>query len=311
MALKRNVVQWDDPLSRVDPRSFERLIAEYYLRRGFHVEHAGAEAREQQRDDGVDLRLHRGNEHVVVQCKHWRACQIMPAEIRELHEVMTANAATGAIMITTGEFTDAALRVARALSVQLVDGREIRELLDRVAVQQAERSATQPPRSPPAASPVRRRPATARPYLVPAMVLAGCLIATIGLSRSMAVVRHGQDTASHPDRPHGIAAAEAVQAGRETARAAVASLEGVVHAVWRSDSRLVVTVAGSARREATATDACRALERVSDAADVVVVVEVPMPDAASVPVERACGHPMRGGVRATVTMADATRPAPR
>lgn len=195
MALKRNVVQWDDALARVDPRAFEELIAEYYLRQGFRVEHAGAEAREQQRDSGVDLRLHRGGGHVVVQCKHWRVSQIMPNEIRDLVEVMQADGAASAIMITTGEFTDVALRVARAAPILLVDGREIREMLDRVAVQQAERAmaprvAVRVPVAP-AVHAAKPRSVLARPYLVPAMVLAGSLVATIGLTRSMAVPRHG------------------------------------------------------------------------------------------------------------------------
>lgn len=196
MTLKRNVVQWDDALARVDPRAFENLIAEYYLRRGFRVEHAGAEAREQQRDSGVDLRLHRGGEHVVVQCKHWRVSQIMPSEIRDLVAIMQADGAISAIMITTGEFTDVALRVAREVPLLLVDGREIREMLDRVAIQQAERAVapSQAAARVPAMSAVRGakpRSVLARPYLVPVMVLAGSLIATIGLTRSMAVARHG------------------------------------------------------------------------------------------------------------------------
>jgi len=302
VALKRNVVQWDDPLSRVDPRSFERLIAEYYLRRGFHVEHAGAEARELQRDGGADLRLHRGAEHIVVQCKHWRACQIMPGEVRDLYQLMSDSGATGAIMITTGEFSEAALRVARQLSVQLVDGREIRELLDRVAVQQAERKA--PPSPQPlrvaAAMPARRRPGAARPYLVPAMVLAGCLIATIGLSRSLAFVRHDGADARH-------AAEGALRAGHDAERT-VASLDGVVDASWRGAARLLVTVADASRRTAaTAADACRALARAGVAPGTVVVIETPLPANAPTAIEYACPAP-RGEAG---NMAGATRTAYR
>ncbi len=299
MALKRNVVQWDDALSRVDPRSFERLIAEYYLRRGFHVEHAGAEAREQQLDGNIDLRLHRGSEHIVVQCKHWRACQIMPSEVRELHQVMNDAGATAAIIITTGEFTDAALRVARLLQVQLIDGREIREMLDRVAVQQAERDpapAPLPLRSP---VPLRaaRRPDGARPYLVPAMVLTGCLIATIGLSRSMALVRQGHDQPSAFAQEHvsGLVSPH----GDAAAQRAVASIDGVVQTAWRGSSRMIVTVADGWRRSpATAAEACRALARADAASGIVVVVETTAHAGPSI--EHACDPPM---LRETVTMA--------
>lgn len=305
MALKRNVVQWDDALSRVEPRAFEQLIAEYYLRRGFHVEHAGAQAREQQRHDGVDLRLRRGDDRVVVQCKHWRVCQIMPGEVRELQQVMRAESATGAVMITTGEFTDAALRAARSVPIQLIDGREIREMLDRVSVQQAERTVSPTPavlRPLPGARVPARGATKARPFIVPAMVLVGCLIATIGLSRSMTLARHG-----HPAMPASPPAP--THAGDDATRAAVASIEGVADARWSNDRRLVVTAKASADVRALAGDACAVIGRAGVAAGVVVLVEEPVAGAVPAAFEHACEPAVRAVMGTSVTMAGTERSA--
>ena len=48
-----------DSLSRVDWREFERLLADYYRRQGFGVEHCGTGASASRFDGGIDLKLFR------------------------------------------------------------------------------------------------------------------------------------------------------------------------------------------------------------------------------------------------------------
>src|SRR6478672_7836591 len=61
----------DDALARTDWADVERLLAAYYRRAGYDVEHCGTGGSRQQFDGGVDLRLRRGEEVILVQCKHW------------------------------------------------------------------------------------------------------------------------------------------------------------------------------------------------------------------------------------------------
>ena len=193
MGLKRNTIQWDDALARTEPAAFVELVGDYFLRQGYRVEHAGAEARQQGQDVRVDLRLHRGAEHVVVQCKHWRACQVPHHEVHELLVTMLNEGATGAILVASGEFTAAAVRAGRHDHVRLIDGRTIRALLDPISVLQAAhasdaRASAGPSQLLRTRREVRQR--AARPYLVPVMVFAGCLIVAIGIVRSLPRAAH-------------------------------------------------------------------------------------------------------------------------
>lgn len=123
MPLKANRTRWDDALSRVDPTEFERLLAQHYRREGWTVDHVGAAATGRAYDGGIDLKLRRGHEYVLVQCKRWNAYQVPHNDVHELVGVMIGEGATGAVLVTCGEFTRAALDAARKHpTLQLVDG---------------------------------------------------------------------------------------------------------------------------------------------------------------------------------------------
>jgi hypothetical protein len=192
MGLKRNNIQWDDALSRVEPTRFEELIGEHYLRQGYRVEHVGANATGQRYDGGVDLKLHRGDEHIVVQCKQWKACQVPHNDVHELIGITATEGATGSILVTTGEFTLAASKAAsRHRNMRLIDGTAVRAMLDKASVQHAARvsDARLADRTPMVFNTVKRKPivrSRSRPYLVPGMVFAGCLIVATGMLRSLA-----------------------------------------------------------------------------------------------------------------------------
>jgi restriction system protein len=120
----------NDALSRIGWDELERVLAAYYRDVGWWVEHAGTGGTGAKTDGGVDLRLRRNDEIVLVQCKHWNAKQVPHNAVHELLGVMVNEGATGAILISSGEFTHAAIEAAqRHGKVKLIDGDALRAML--------------------------------------------------------------------------------------------------------------------------------------------------------------------------------------
>ena len=110
-----------DALSRIDWRAFERLIADYYRDQGFVVDHSGTGASSRIGfDGGIDLKLRKGAEYVLVQCKHENVYKVTHNPVHELLGVMANQGASRAILITSGEFTGLLLEHKIATSM---DGR--------------------------------------------------------------------------------------------------------------------------------------------------------------------------------------------
>lgn len=128
--LKRVDRRYHDALARTDWRQVERLLAAYYVKQGWQVIHCGTGASSKKFDGGVDLTLRRDDEYVIVQCKHWNAYQVTHNAVHELLGIMVNHSATGAILITSGEFTAYAIESANKLGhVQLIDGQALRDML--------------------------------------------------------------------------------------------------------------------------------------------------------------------------------------
>ncbi|MGY1530210.1 restriction endonuclease [Luteimonas sp. A649] len=123
----------DDKLARLDPGAFEALVATHYRELGYEVErigHGGAHF-----DGGIDLKLRRGTEYIVVQCKRENALQVTHNVGHELIGVMCTQGATGAIVVNAGEFTPYARESARGdRRLALVDGDEVRRWFPDLAV---------------------------------------------------------------------------------------------------------------------------------------------------------------------------------
>jgi restriction system protein len=120
----------DDALSRIGWDELEHLLASYYREVGWWVEHAGTGGTGAKFDGGVDLRIRRDAEVVLVQCKHWNAKQVPHNAVHELIGVMVNEGATGAILVSSGEFTRAAIEAAnRQGRVKLIDGYALRAML--------------------------------------------------------------------------------------------------------------------------------------------------------------------------------------
>lgn len=93
-------------------------------------------------DGGVDLLLKRDRETFLVQCKQWRAQKVGVQTVRELYGVMAAKGAAGGFVVTSGSFTEEAQQFAKGRNVQLVDGIQLKVLVDSVSVSRGPKAAT-------------------------------------------------------------------------------------------------------------------------------------------------------------------------
>ncbi len=112
-----NEMSWGD---------FERLVSEYYRRKGFQVTREGGNGP----DGGIDLVLRQNGETYLVQCKQWKAYKVGVQPVREFYGVMASRGVAGGYFVTSGEYTNEAVTFAQGLNVELVDGRKLRGMID-------------------------------------------------------------------------------------------------------------------------------------------------------------------------------------
>ena len=125
----------DDRLAKLDPREFERVVAEYYRRQGYTVEHCGTGNGRSRFDGGIDLKMYRDGEYTIVQCKRENALQVTHNVGHELLGVLMTERADHAIVVNAGEFTKAAwTSAAKNPQLELIDGDRLREMLPEYAV---------------------------------------------------------------------------------------------------------------------------------------------------------------------------------
>jgi restriction system protein len=119
-----------DALTHVRWDQLESLLVAYYRGQGYQVEHCGTGATGACFDGGIDLKLRKDDAYILVQCKHWNAKQVPHNDVHQLLGLMVNEGATGAILVTSGEFTRAAVEAAlKQGHVQLVDGDDLRAML--------------------------------------------------------------------------------------------------------------------------------------------------------------------------------------
>lgn len=111
--------------------NFESLVAEYYRRKGFKVEGLGGNGP----DGGIDVIAKRQDgEKILIQCKHWKAFKVPVQVIRELYGVMVDRGASGAAVVTSGNFTADAIEFAKSKPIELIDGASLAKLMAEVKV---------------------------------------------------------------------------------------------------------------------------------------------------------------------------------
>lgn len=109
-------------------KQFEELVGEAYRRQGYSVlENEGAGP-----DGGVDLWLRKDGSRYLVQCKQWKTLKVGVKVVREMYGLVTAHQAAGAIIITSGLFTQEAKTFARDKPLDLVEGQQLVAMIDSV-----------------------------------------------------------------------------------------------------------------------------------------------------------------------------------
>jgi len=116
-----------DAMSR---QQFETLLSEAYRRKGYAVSATGNGSP----DGGVDLSLRKGDAHILVYCRQWRALQVGVNSVRELHGLMTARDANAGVVVTAGVFTAEARAFARDRQIELMAGKALQDLVRGVTV---------------------------------------------------------------------------------------------------------------------------------------------------------------------------------
>ena len=302
--------RYTDELAGISWASFERLFAEHYRQLGYRVEHSGTGASHARYDGGIDIKLYRDDEYIVVQCKHWNALQVTHNYVHELIGVMHTQHATGAILITSGEFSKAALEAAvRCPTITLIDGAEVR----RTFQDSLPTLVPAPPLPPVVPFPMARRAAAharrhAASDFAPMIIAGGIVAAVLVLALAYMGLQDTPESASRLAREtHSVAmpqlatnvaaTAGALAAGvldaqarttykamrlpdvgrpvdHEAARAALSNLPGVGTTTWIDSQNLLVLVSGhELRTNRMIDDICMALDPLGDTLGVVVNVQ--------------------------------------
>jgi hypothetical protein len=101
-----------------DWQDFELLTGEIYRRQGYEVELPKALGA----DGGVDLRLRRGGEVVLVQCKFSEKWRVGAPVVREFCGVLVSEGACRGIIVTKSTFSRDARDFAAGKPLELIDG---------------------------------------------------------------------------------------------------------------------------------------------------------------------------------------------
>jgi restriction system protein len=114
-------------------KDFEFLVAEAYQRQGYQVEYSLSRGA----DGGVDLTLHKDGRISLVQCKQWKVFSVGAPVIREMFDLLTAEKADEAIIVTSGNFTREAQSFAEGKPIRVVDGPQLLALVQSVQTRPA------------------------------------------------------------------------------------------------------------------------------------------------------------------------------
>jgi restriction system protein len=106
-------------------KQFENLVAETYDRLGYLVlEHNTFEE-----DQGIDLVLRKSANLYLVRCRNWQSKKIDLEIIKKMYSLMYDRQASGTIIITSGTFSRDAIHFAADKPIDLVDGKQLVELI--------------------------------------------------------------------------------------------------------------------------------------------------------------------------------------
>jgi hypothetical protein len=114
----------------MDPLKFEALVADYYRGQGYRVVECGTGGTKGRYDGGIDLKLYRDDEYIVVQCKRYTNSVVKHNDVHQLLGIMHTEGATRAIFINSGEYSRHALQKLQGIpNFQMIDGVQLREMI--------------------------------------------------------------------------------------------------------------------------------------------------------------------------------------
>lgn len=120
--LRQNItLDWVNSLSW---QEFENMVGEIFRARGYSVENVGGGGA----DGGIDLRLRRQGQTTLVQCKRWKVFKVGVRPIREFFGVMTSEGVDRGVFVSSGVYTNEALRFAEGNALELIDGAQFAEM---------------------------------------------------------------------------------------------------------------------------------------------------------------------------------------
>ena len=128
---RRHLLEWTTDLRLLEAAEFEWLVGEVFRREGWTVEETG---RQGAPDGNIDLRLRKGSEQRIVQCKRWTSWQVGPTEIREFAGTLAREhlPPSAGIFVTLSTYTDQARDEARTLGLSLLEGRDLAGRIEKV-----------------------------------------------------------------------------------------------------------------------------------------------------------------------------------
>ena len=119
-------------------QDFELLVGEAFRIQGYAVTETGGGGA----DGGIDLKLKKGCEVFLVQCKQWRAYKVSVNVVRELFGVMSAQGVTGGFVVTSGVFTADAEAFAVGRNIELIDGKALSAMVEAARAALGSKTAT-------------------------------------------------------------------------------------------------------------------------------------------------------------------------
>jgi restriction system protein len=124
-AVSRAAVGGTEAISSTDHSDFELMVGAALRNAGYRVANQTLPGP----DGGVDLVVERDRKRVLVQCKHWQTKSVGVGVIREIVGVVASRKADGAMVVTSGRFTDEAKAFAARTGVDLIDGERLQKLI--------------------------------------------------------------------------------------------------------------------------------------------------------------------------------------
>jgi len=106
-------------------RDFHAALAASFSQQGYAVETQAASA------GPVTLLLVKADRKILVQCRHRTDAQAGAEAIERLHEAMTAEGATGGLIVTSTALSSGAKAVAANKPIGVIEGRAVLELVNR------------------------------------------------------------------------------------------------------------------------------------------------------------------------------------